>query len=368
MNVSALFHATSPFGLSAVSGFGHSPFGGLLPFGSFGPPFIVGIAPPPPLLLPYGATGTAPLGVSLKDSGGSLVSVGSATDAHGATVITAALNSSKGGIIGFQSAPPAGLTLTGHAPATPPVLPSVTDSAGKAVPYSVGYDQYGGAVLQIQLTDLNGKSTKLYTQVDSLGYPVSGGPAPTASSAVTDLAGVGVPVSVQKDQFGNQIQVATLTNAQGQQVQYQTQSPGAVSLAAALSTTNPVGPQTPQAGPTDSKGNTISNLTLYTAAGNTVDQITLYGANGTPTPFYGAKDSAGNATQNLTLTPVATKPPLKAFTSNPALTPTATPQLPSSLHPFTTPGSALGGPGNPYLGLLFGAPANSYQPSYALVA
>jgi len=48
------------------------------------------------------------------------------------------------------------------------------------VPYAVSTDQYGGAVLRIQLSDANGKSTTLYSQVDSLGLPVSGGTAPSA--------------------------------------------------------------------------------------------------------------------------------------------------------------------------------------------
>jgi hypothetical protein len=271
------------------------------------------------------------------------VSVGTATDGKGATVITASLSTTKGSIIGFQSAPPSGLVLTNKAPAHPTVLPIVKDSTGKSVPTTVGYDQYGGAVLQIQLTDLNGKSTKLYSQVDSLGFPLSGGPAPTASSNYTDLQGVKVSASLQTDQHGNSVSVATLTDQNGHSVQYATQSAGAPSLSATLSTTNPVGAQAAQAGPKDSAGNTINNLTLYTATGNRVDQITLYNSVGAPTTFYSLKDSAGNATQPITLTPTATKAPLAAFSSSPYLTPTATPQLPTTIHPFSTP--ALGGGG-----------------------
>src|SRR5579871_515252 len=172
MNVNGLFAPPGPFGLSAVSGFGQSPFGGLPPFGSIS--LNIGLAPPPPLLLPYGASGVVQVGTSLKASTGSLVSVGSATDQAGNRVITATLGSTKGGIIGFQSAPPSGLNLTRTPPAHPSALPTISDSTGKTVPYSVSYDQYGGTVLQIQLTDLNGRTTKLYSQVDSLGYPVSG--------------------------------------------------------------------------------------------------------------------------------------------------------------------------------------------------
>jgi hypothetical protein len=134
-----------------------------------------------------------------------------------------------------------------------------------------------------------------------------------------------------------------LTDAAGHSVQYVTQSASVPSLAQILSSTNPVGPQAPQAGPQDGAGNTISNLTLYTATGNRVDQITLYSSSGSPTTFYSLKDSAGNQTQALTLTPTPTKAPLAAFSTSPSLTPTATPQLPTSIHPFATP--ALGGGG-----------------------
>lgn len=352
MAVTPLHASGGPFALNAVSGFGASPFGGLAPFGSLGPPFFVGLGPPPPLLLPYGASGVVQAGTSLKSSSGSLVSVGTATDHGGNTVVTATLGTSRGGIIAFQSAPPAGLTLSSTPPAHPGVLPNLTDSKGKAVPFSVSYDQYGGAVLQIRLSDLNGRTTKLYTQVDSLGYPISGGPAPNASAKFNDLSGVSVPVTLQKDQFGNQISVATLTDANGNQVQYQTQSPGAANLNTTLSTTNPVGAQSPQAGPTDSAGNTVNNLTLYTAAGNRVDQVTLYNSAGVATTFYSAKDSAGNATQALTLTPVPTTPPLTAFASNPGLTPTQSPVLPSTIQPFTTPGTTPTS-NNPYALSLF---------------
>jgi len=355
----------SPFALSPVSGFGQSPFGGLLPFGSFGPPFFFGLAPPPPLLLPYGATGVAPVGTSLKDSGGNLVSVGTARDQAGNTVVTATLASNRGGVIGFQSAPPSGLTLNGNPPAQPPSLPRLTDAAGKTVPYTVAYDQYGGAVLRIQLSDINGGNTTLYSQVDSLGYPVSGGPPPNASARFTDLAGVTVATGLKTDQYGNQIAVATLTSATGQTVTYETQSPSTPTLSTTLSTTNPVGPQSPQPGPHDSAGNTINSLTLYTAAGNRVDQITLYDANGTPTTFYSTTDSAGNPTQALTLTPVPTHPPLTAFSSNPALTPTATPQLPTSIHPFGS--TAYSGATNPYLGSLFSLGGYGYGPYGLLV-
>ena len=344
----------SPYGLSPVSGYGQSPFGGLAPFGSIS--LNIGLAPPPPILLPYGSSGTAPVGTSLRASSGGLVSVGTANDQAGHTVITATLGSTRGGIIGFQSAPPTGLALTNTPPAHPGALPTVTDSTGKIVPYSVSYDQYGGAVLQIQLTDINGRTTKLYSQVDSLGYPVSGGPPATASAAFNDLSGVAVPVSTKTDQFGNTVNVATVTAPNGTQVQYETQSPGAANLNNTLSTTNPAGPQNPQAGPTDAKGNTIGNLTLYTAAGNTVDQITLYSSSGVPTTFYSAKDSAGNATQALQLTSVATTAPLKAFSTNPALTATNSSSLPGALHPYTTPSSTpapSGFLGNPYALSLF---------------
>jgi hypothetical protein len=167
MNVSPLGPPPGPFSLSPVSGFGASPFGGLAPFGSFGPPFFFGLAPPPPLLLPYGATGVVQVGASLKDAGGNLVSVGTAKDQAGNTVITATLATNKGSVIGFQSAPPAGLTLNGTPPAHPGTLPTLTDAAGKTVPYTVKYDQYGGAVLSIKLTDLTGGSTTLYSQVGS---------------------------------------------------------------------------------------------------------------------------------------------------------------------------------------------------------
>jgi hypothetical protein len=162
--------AAGPYTLSAVSGFGASPFGGLAPFGSFGPPFFIGIAPPPPLLLPYGSAGVVQAGTSLRSSGGSPVSAGVATDPTGARVITATLNTDKGGIIGFQSTPPAGLG-DGTGPGRPGALPSLTDANGQPVPYAVGYDRQGGAVLQIQLSDRSGTTTTLYAPVDSAGFP-----------------------------------------------------------------------------------------------------------------------------------------------------------------------------------------------------
>jgi hypothetical protein len=160
MNVHALNPPLlNPFGLNPISGLGYSPFGGPVPLGGFGAPYTIGLRPPMGLFN-YTATGQSQLSFSLKDQAGKLVSVGTATDTKGATVITAALNTTKGSIIGFQSAPPSGLTLTGRPPAHPTVLPTVADSAGKAVPTSVSYDQYGGAVLQIQLNDVNGRSTR----------------------------------------------------------------------------------------------------------------------------------------------------------------------------------------------------------------
>ncbi|MEJ0072149.1 MAG: hypothetical protein WDO24_29385 [Pseudomonadota bacterium] len=329
----------NPFGLNPVSGLGYSPYGGPVPLGGFGAPYTIGIKQPASLFN-YSSTGASQLSYSLKDQAGGLVSVGTATDAKGATVLTATLNTSKGSIIAFQSASPSGLTSTGTRPAN---LPSVTDSTRKAVPYSVAYDQYGGAVLQIQLTDVNGKSTKLYSQVDSLGFPISGGPAATRTSTFTDLQGVQISASQQTDQNGNSVSVATLTDAAGHSVQYATQSASVPSLSTILSTTNPVGAQAAQAGPQDSKGNTINNLTLYTAAGNSVDQITLYSSTGSATTFYSLKDSAGNATQALQLTPTPAKATLAAFSSSPTLTPTATPQLPKSIQPYATPSLGTGG-------------------------
>jgi hypothetical protein len=162
--------ASGPYGLSAVSGFGSSAFGGLAPFGSFGPPFFIGIAPPPPLLLPYGSAGTIQVGTSLRSSAGSPVSAAVTTDAAGARVVTATLNTDKGGIIGFQSTPPAGLGAAAG-PSRPGALPSLTDAGGQPVAYSVAYDQHGGAVLQIRLSDLNGNATTLYAPIDSAGFP-----------------------------------------------------------------------------------------------------------------------------------------------------------------------------------------------------
>jgi hypothetical protein len=326
----------NPFGFNPVSGLGYSPFGGPVPFGGFGAPYSIGLALPQSSF-GYGATAQRSLSFSLKDQAGSLVSVGTATDHKGATVVTATLNTTKGGIIAFQSAPPSGLTLTSTRGTPSANLPSLTDSTGKAVTYGVSNDQYGGSVLQIHLSDLNGKSTTLYSQVDSLGFPISGGPSPTASTSYTDLQGTSIQASLSTDQHGNQISVVSLTNATGHSVQYQTQSPSVPSLAATLSTTNPVGPQAPQAGPTDSQGNTVGNLTRYTAAGNTVDQITLYDSAGAPTTFFAAQDSAGNATQSIQLTPVPTQAPLSAFAANPSLTVSTTTQLPKSIHPFATP-------------------------------
>src|SRR5579862_7774395 len=132
----------NPFGLNPVSGLGYSPFGGPVPLGGFGAPYSIGLKPPVGGLFNYTATGKTQLSFSLKDQAGGLVSVGTATDTKGATVVTATLNTTKGSIIAFQSAPPSGLTLTGKPPAHPTVLPTVTSSTNKAVPYSVAYDQY----------------------------------------------------------------------------------------------------------------------------------------------------------------------------------------------------------------------------------
>jgi len=182
MNVQSIIPPLlNPFGFNPISGTGYSPFGGPIPYGGFGAPYTIGLALPKSLDS-YGSTGQSTPGYSLKDSGGGLVSVGTATDQRGGTVVTAALNTPKRGIIAFQSAPPSGLTLTDAAPAQPGALPTLTGSTGKPVPYSVATDQYGGAVLQIQLSDANGKSTKLYSQIDSLGFPISGGPASTDSA------------------------------------------------------------------------------------------------------------------------------------------------------------------------------------------
>ncbi len=165
MNVSAP-QSTGPYALSAVSGFGSSSFGGLSPFGSFGPPYSIGIAPPPPLLLPYGAAGTVGGGSSLQNQSGNPVSVGSSTDGSGAAVLTATLNSSKGGIIAFQSTPPGGLTTSGGTSGGVN-LPSLSDANGQAVAYAVSYDS------QIQLSDRGGNATTLYSRVDSSGYPAN---------------------------------------------------------------------------------------------------------------------------------------------------------------------------------------------------
>jgi hypothetical protein len=179
MTVGPLHSPAGPYARSAVSGFGASPFGGLLPFGSFGPPVFVGLAPPPPLLLPYGASGAVPLGTSLRATGGSPVSAGTGTDEAGNPVVTATLGSSKGGIIAFQSTRPPGFTPDGTPPGRPGALPTLTDAAGKPVPYGVGHDEHGAAVLHIQLTDRHGRSTTLYSTVDAHGYPATGGPATT---------------------------------------------------------------------------------------------------------------------------------------------------------------------------------------------
>jgi hypothetical protein len=207
MNVGGLFYPQiQPFGLRGVAGNAGVPFGGFPPVGGSRLPFHVGVAPPIPVLLIYGASGKpAAPAYSLEDSAGNLVSVGSATDSGGATVLTASLNTTRGGIIGFQSAPPSGLTLDGKPPATPPRLPAVSDSQGAPVPYGVAFDQYGGAVLSVNLTDQNGRSTTFYSQVDSLGYPIGGGPAPdtarlpafSTNPALTENAQTQLPASLQ---------------------------------------------------------------------------------------------------------------------------------------------------------------------------
>lgn len=195
----------NPFGVNPVSGVGFSPFGGPLPFGGFDAPYKIGLALPQAAPASYGSTGQSTPTYSLKDQAGGLVSVGTATDLHGGTVVTAALTTAKGGIIPFQSAPPSGLSLT-RAPSAPSgALPALTDSAGKPVPYSVATDQHGGAVLQIRLTDVTGKSTALYSQVDSLGIPLDGAPASSAarlpafsaSPALTPTATPQLPKSIQ---------------------------------------------------------------------------------------------------------------------------------------------------------------------------
>jgi len=175
MNVSALHSSLGPYGLSGVSGFGQSPFGGLPPFGSIS--VNIGLAPPPPLLLPYGSSGAVETGISLKDQSGGRVSVGIGTDETGNRVYTASLGTSRGGIITFQSTRPSDLVSTTR-PSTQTALPSLSDSAGNRVPYSVRYDQSGGAVLQIRLSDASGQSMSFYSSVDSLGYPT--GHSPTA--------------------------------------------------------------------------------------------------------------------------------------------------------------------------------------------
>jgi len=208
MNVQSIIPPLlNPFGTNPVSGLGYSPFGGPVPFGGFDAPYTIGLAFPKSSLS-YGATGQSAPGSSLKDQAGNLVSVGTATDGQGGTVVIATLSAAKGGIAAFQSAPPSGLAVTGAPPAQPNALPVLTDSTGKPVPYAVGTDQYGGAVLQIQLSDATGKATTLYSQVDSLGYPISGGPAPSgstparlpafsASPTLTPTASLELPTSIR---------------------------------------------------------------------------------------------------------------------------------------------------------------------------
>jgi hypothetical protein len=191
----------NPFGLNPVSGVGFSPYGGPLPFGGFDAPYTIGLALPKSPAS-YGSTGQSPPTYSLKDQAGGLVSVGTATDSHGATVVTAALGTTNGSIVPFQSAPPSGLRLSSAPPALPVALPTLTDSVGKPVPYAVGRDQHGGAVLEIQLSDVNGKSTTLYSQVDSLGIPLGGAPATrlaafSASPALKANATPQLPKSIQ---------------------------------------------------------------------------------------------------------------------------------------------------------------------------
>src|SRR5581483_5978327 len=87
----------NPFGFNSISGTGYSPYGGPLPFGGFGAPYTIGVALPKGIA-GYAASGKTALSYSLRAAGGGLVSVGSATDHAGASVLTATVNTSKGGI------------------------------------------------------------------------------------------------------------------------------------------------------------------------------------------------------------------------------------------------------------------------------
>jgi hypothetical protein len=50
MNVQAINPPLlNPFGLNKVSGAGYSPFGGPVPLGGFGAPYVIAIKPPPGL-------------------------------------------------------------------------------------------------------------------------------------------------------------------------------------------------------------------------------------------------------------------------------------------------------------------------------
>lgn len=313
--------------------------------GSFGSPFSVGAASPPIVIIYNQSANTQGGGNLLKDLANNFVSIGNAVDQSGNTVVTASLNTSNGGIVGFQSAPPSGLNLTSVPPANFPLgaLPSLTDSSGKHVPANLLYDQFGGSVLQIQLTDANGHITNFYSQVDSGGNAVDATTQSNQNTQFRDLSGVNVTTTSMLDQFGNAITVASLTNSVGQVVQYETQSPSVASLTVTLSTTNPVGPQNAQPGPFDNQGNQIANLTFYTAAGNTVDNITLYNGFGAPVNFFSTTDSGGNATQPITLTAIAAPAAarLAAFGSNPSLVAASTPTLPSSITPFSSASPAV---------------------------
>ena len=331
-SISAL-QALTAFELTVLSVAGSNPLN------SFGSALSIGAAKAPPIIVLYNQSAQVNnSGATLKDSAGHFVPIGSAVDQNGETVLTASLNSNSGGIVGFQSAPPSGLNLTTIPPTTTTsfATPSLKDANGGSVLASTLFDQYGGTVQQITLTDSKGKSIAFYSQIDSKGFAVDSTSQSNQSTQYTDINAVTVSTTIQTDQFGNPITLATLTNSLAQVVHYETQSPG-VSDISLLSTTNPVGPQNAQPGPFDSQGNQLPNLTLYTPAGNTVDNITLYNGFGVPTQFYTEFDSVGNKTQSITLTATAAQVVHRftAFGSNPDLVAPPVSVLPSAITPFT---------------------------------
>jgi hypothetical protein len=334
---------TSLSALQALTAFELTELSVVGSFGSlsnpFGSAFSIGLSTKPTIIVLYNQSGQSTTsGDTLKDTANNFVPIGTAIDTNGNTVLTATLKSSSGGLVGFQSAPPSGLNLSGVPPATLTSFftPTLTDSNGGSVFATTLFDQNGGIVLSIALTDSKGRATTFYSQIDSLGNAVDSTTQSNQNTSFTDLNGVNVAVTVETDQFGNPIDLATLTNASGQVVQYETQSPSVDNINL-LSTSNPVGPQNPQPGPFDNQGNQIANLTFYTPAGNTVDNVTLYNGFGVGTQFYSEFDGAGNDTQAITLT--ATAPTAShrftAFSSNPNLVAPPVSVLPSAITPFT---------------------------------